>query len=218
MVESENDRYAEARALLVARDLAPRGIEDGRVLQAMATVRRERFVPPELADMAYADCPLPIGSRQTISQPFIVAMMAAAAEIAPDHRVLEVGTGSGYGAAVLGCLAKDLWTIERHRSLAAEAAERLRAEGFHNVHVVVGDGTLGWPEEAPYDAIVVTASGPEIPTALCDQLAPGGRLIMPIGSSSSGQILVRVRREDGGYETDDLGAVRFVPLIGTQGW
>ena len=159
-----------ARARSVDGDVAARGITDERGLSAMRSVHRERFVPAELAESAYHDSALPIGSGQTISQPYIVALMAEAAEISPSDKVLEVGTGSGYGAAVLAELAAEVWTIERHTNLAESARRQLRAEGIDNVHVLVGDGTLGWPEESPYDAIVVTASGPGIPAALREQL------------------------------------------------
>jgi len=207
-----------ARARSVDHDIAARGITDERVLSAMRSVRRERFVPAELAQSAYDDNALPIESGQTISQPYIVALMAEAAEISPSDTVLEVGTGSGYGAAVLAELAAEVWTIERHANLAESARRQLRAEGIDNVHVLVGDGTLGWPEKAPYDAIVVTASSPGVPGALREQLAVGGRLILPTGTKRRGQKLVRVRRRNGDYSREDLGSVRFVPLIGSQGW
>lgn len=211
-------RLEAARARLVERDIAARGLTDARVLAAMGSVRRERFVPPDLMDFAYEDRPLPIGSGQTISQPYIVALMAEAAEIGPDDRVLEVGTGSGYGAAVLAHLAAEVWTIERYEGLAKTAHRRLRAEGLDNVHVAVGDGTLGWPEEAPFDAIVVTASAPDVPPALRQQLADGGRLVLPTGPERRAQALLRIRRIADDYTTEDLGPVRFVPLIGDQGW
>ncbi len=203
---------------MVRHHIEGRGVDDPRVLDALLTVRRERFVEPELAEFAYEDSPLPIRSGQTISQPYIVAIMAEAAQIDPEARVLEIGTGSGYGAAVLGCVASDVWSIERHRDLAVEARRRLQAEGFENVHVLEGDGTLGWPEEAPFDAIIVTAGGPNVPTALREQLADGGCLVMPVGPESRGQQLLRVRRRGERFEEEDLGSVRFVPLIGAQGW
>ncbi len=208
----------KARQRLVEHDVAARGITDERVLTAMRSVRRERYLPPDMAEFAYDDRPLPIGAGQTISQPFIVALMAEAAEIAPTDTVLEVGTGSGYGAAVLAHLAGEVWTIELHESLAETAREQLRAEGVDNVHVLIGDGSLGWPEAAPYDAIVVTASGPGVPAALRDQLSEGGRLILPAGPEHGAQSLLRIRRTDDEFEVEDLGPVRFVPLIGAQGW
>lgn len=197
---------------MVEEQIAGRGVTDRRVLDAMASVPRERFVPEDEADEAYDDHPLPIGRGQTISQPYVVAVMAEAAEVGPMDRVLEVGTGSGYGAAVLGQLAGGVWTLERHAPLAARAERVLREEHADNVHVVYGDGSLGWPDAAPYDAIVVTAAGPEVPGPLLEQLADGGRLVMPVGSSFA-QELVRLRRSGERLEREDLGAVRFVPLL-----
>lgn len=208
----------EARTWLVEHQIAARGITDERVLAAMRSVRRERFVPQNMAEFAHEDRPLPIELGQTISQPFIVALMAEAADITPGDKVLEVGTGSGYGAAVLAHLGAEVWTIELHESLAESARERLRTEGFEDVNVLIGDGTLGWPEEAPFDAIVVTAAGPGIPAALRGQLSDGGRLIIPAGPESSGQSLFRIRRTGDDHNVEDLGPVRFVPLIGAQGW
>lgn len=208
-----------ARARMVKDHIAGRGISDERVLAAMKSVHRERFVPGDMVQFSYEDHPLPIGLGQTISQPYIVALMAEAAEISPTDKVLEVGTGSGYGAAVVSHLAAEVWTIERLDDLAETSRNQLSAEGVENVHVVVGDGTLGWPDEAPYDAIIVTAGAPAVPSALRDQLAVGGRLILPSGPERHGQTLLRVRRvTDDRYETEDLGLVRFVPLIGEQGW
>ena len=203
---------------MVRRDLLARGVHDQRVLDAMGAVPRERFVPPELTDFAYGDRPLPIGSGQTISQPYIVALMTEALELEPDDRALEIGAGSGYGAAVLARVAAEVWTIERHAALAATAARVLAELGVTNVHVVTGDGTLGCPEAAPFDGIVVTAGGPKAPEALLDQLAEGGRLVIPLGTRMSGQRLVRFRRHGTEYREDDLGPVQFVPLIGEQGW
>lgn len=210
--------FARRRQDMVDRDIATRGIRNPRVLDAMATVRRERFLDPTLAEFAYRDHPLPILSGQTISQPFIVAFMVQAAEIDTASRVLEIGTGSGYGAAVLGCLASEVWTVERHHDLAVEASERLASEGFTNVHVREGDGTLGWPEEAPFDAIIVTAGGPAVPPTLRDQLVEGGRLIVPLGEEQTCQELVRITRSAGRYLEEHLAPVRFVPLIGEEGW
>jgi protein-L-isoaspartate(D-aspartate) O-methyltransferase len=209
---------AAARARSVDRDVADRGVRDPRVLAAMRAVRRECFIPVDLADFAYDDNPLPIGEGQTISQPYIVAHMAEAAEITSSDKVLEVGTGSGYGAAVLAELAAQVWTIERHERLADQARDNLRSQEVGNVHVVVGDGTLGWPDEAPFDAIIVTASGPEVPVALREQLVDGGRLVMPAGPKDRVQSMLRLRRIGDDYRREDLGSVRFVPLIGEQGW
>jgi protein-L-isoaspartate(D-aspartate) O-methyltransferase len=211
--------FAARRQEMVDRQIAVRGVRDRRVLEAMAEVPREAFVPERLAEVAYEDGPLPIGEEQTISQPYVVALMAEALEVGPGDRVLEIGAGSGYAAAVLSRLACAVWTVERHPSLAREAEERLARLGFANVQVIEGDGTLGWPAQAPYDAIVVAAGGPEVPQALLDQLAGGGRLVIPIGPDPRTQSLVRVRRRaDGGLVRENLGEVRFVPLIGAQGW
>ena len=203
---------------MVDTQIVRRGVRDRWVLDALRSVPRERFVPERLAEFAYEDTPLPIAEEQTISQPYVVALMAEALELSPRDRVLEIGAGSGYAAAVLGRIAGEVWAVERHESLAREAAERLAALGYDNVHVVHGDGTLGWPERTPYDAIGVAAGGPEIPQALLDQLAPGGRLVIPIGPDPRTQSLVRVRRTERGLVREDLGGVRFVPLIGEQGW
>ena len=202
---------------MVARDLAARGISDPAVLRVMGELPRERFIAADLAHLAYDDCALPIDDDQTISQPYIVALMTEALELGPDDRVLEIGTGSGYAAAVLGRIAGTVWTIERHRGLAEQAAAHLHALDIANVHVIVGDGTLGWPDEAPYDAIVVTAGGPSVPKALLYQLGEGGRLVMPVGEWGD-QELTRVRRSGADLTTEALGPVRFVPLVGAQGW
>jgi protein-L-isoaspartate(D-aspartate) O-methyltransferase len=210
---------SHARERMVRTQIAARGVRDPAVLEAMRTVPREAFLPPELEEFAYADAPLPIERGQTISQPYIVALMAAAARLGPGDRVLEIGTGSGYAAAVLGRIAREVYTVERHEELAKLAADRLAGLGFSNVAVRHGDGTLGWAEHAPYDAIVVAAGGPKVPEALLDQLAPGGRVVIPVGEGRGFQQLVRVTREiDGGLRREELGDVRFVPLIGAQGW
>ena len=214
--DPDEHTFDEQRRHMVGSDLRSRGIGDRRVLDAMGTVHREAFVPDDQRRLAYRDRPLPIGSRQTISQPYIVALMADAAEVGPDDVVLEIGTGSGYGAAVLAELARRVVTIERHRSLAERAREALSSEQVDNVEVLVGDGTEGHADGGPYDAIVVTAAGPEVPEALLAQLAPGGRLIMPVGSPGGAQNLVRLRRSGDSFVRDDLGAVRFVPLVADQ--
>jgi protein-L-isoaspartate(D-aspartate) O-methyltransferase len=207
---------AARRAQMVQRDIVARGVRDPRVLDAIGCVPRERFVPPELVEFAYGDRPLPIGSGQTISQPFIVALMTEALELGPDDRVLEIGAVPG--AAVLARVAAEVWTIERHAPLAEEARRVLADLGVTNVHVLTGDGTMGWPSAAPFDGIVVTAGGPDAPMALLEQLVEGGRLVIPVGAEMSGQRLVRFRRRGTGYVEDDLGPVQFVPLIGEQGW
>ena len=211
--------FAVLRREMVEYQIVARGVRDPRVLEAIRAVPREAFVPERLAEFAYEDTPLPIEAEQTISQPYIVALMAEALELSPGDRVLEVGAGSGYAAAVLGRIAGEVWAIERHQVLAEQAARRMERLGSSNVHVVEGDGTLGLPEQAPFDAIVVAAGGPEVPPALVDQLAPGGRLVIPIGSDPRLQELIRVRKDDrGGFSRENLGGVRFVPLVGAQGW
>jgi protein-L-isoaspartate(D-aspartate) O-methyltransferase len=208
----------EARRRLVDR-IEREGVADWRVLAAMAAVPREAFVPETLREHAYRDAPLPIGRGQTISQPSTVALMTAALELQPDDRVLEVGTGSGYAAAILGELAAEVHTIERWGSLADEARERLARLGFENVCVYEGDGTQGLAEEAPFDAIVVAAGGLRAPEALLSQLRVGGRLVIPIGPSLDEQKLYRFRRVgEEEYRREELADVRFVPLVGESGW
>lgn len=212
---SEAD-LARARALLV-EELAAQGIRDKRVLAALARVPRHRFVPPHLLPHAYEDRPLPIGSGQTISQPYIVALSTEALALRPDDRVLEVGTGSGYQTAILAELAREVYTIERIPELSREAQERLEALGYRNVRFRVGDGTRGWPEEAPFNAVLVTAGAPRVPEALLAQLAPGGRLVIPVGGRWS-QDLTLVRREGDRVLHEVLCPCTFVPLIGEEGW
>ena len=203
---------------MVERQIQGRGVHDPQVLAAMRTVPREQFVAHRLREFAYGDSPLPIESGQTISQPFIVALMTEALQLRPGDRVLEIGTGSGYAAAVLAEIAEKVFTIERYEDLADSARRRLEEAGYGNVEVVCGDGTLGLADEAPFDAIVVAAGGPEVPPSLRDQLAEGGRMVIPIGDQQL-QSLVRITREpDGKFRTEDLGYVRFVPLVGAEGW
>ncbi len=218
MSEDGGDLAARRRAM-VDLQIHARGIRDPALLAAMRVVPRHEFVAAPLRRDAYEDTPLPIEERQTISQPYIVALMLAAARIGAHDRVLEVGAGSGYASAVASRLAAHVDAIERHRRLADLARERLARLGYANVDVHEGDGSVGWPPGAPYDAIVVAAAGPQIPDALREQLAPNGRLVMPVGEEHGTQRLVRVVRdgEDGFAETD-LGAVMFVPLVGAQGW
>ncbi len=208
--------HATARAAMVARDLAGRGVRDARVLAAMGRVPRERFVPPELAAEAYADHPVDIGLGQTISQPYIAAVMTEMLRLEGHERVLEIGTGSGYQTAVLAELAADVFTIERLPELSARARAALVASACTNVGFRVGDGTLGWPEQAPFHAILVTAAGPKVPESLKAQLTNGGRLVMPVGPPGA-QRLVTVRR--GGQRfTEELGIdCVFVKLIGKEG-
>ena len=199
--------------------IARRGIRDRAVLEAMREVPRDAFVGPDMQEFAYEDSPLPIGEHQTISQPYIVALMIEAAELKPGDRVLEVGAGSGYAAAVMGRIAGRVVAIERHASLAAEAQRRFDALGYDNIELHVGDGTRGWPDDAPFDAVLVAAGAPEPPPALREQLAIGGRLVVPVGSGEFGQRLRKITRSgDDDYVQEDLGGVSFVPLIGEQGW
>jgi protein-L-isoaspartate(D-aspartate) O-methyltransferase len=208
------DRQAMVELQLVARD-----IRNPAVLEAMRTVPRDAFVPPSLVDYAYDDGPLSIGSGQTISQPYVVAFMVAAVRPTAGDRALEIGTGSGYSAAVLGSIVREVYTIERWAILADSARRRLADLGYRNVHVRCGDGTLGWPEHAPYDVIIVTAGGPRVPHALLGQLAPGGRLVMPVGGNRFFQHLVRYfRGMDGQLTEETMEAVAFAPLIGAEGW
>jgi len=210
-----HDRSDE-RVRMVHEQIAARGVRDPRVLEAMAIVPREAFVAPEVARAAYHDTPLPIASGQTISQPYIVAAMAEALALTGDERVLEVGSGSGYAAAVLGCLAKEVWSMERHPPLAELAAARLALFGAKHVHVVCGDGTAGLPEHAPFDAISVAAAAPVVPRPLVDQLAPGGRLVMPVGDREEQQLMRFVKVAPDRIDGVSLGPVRFVPLLGEQ--
>lgn len=208
-----------SRRLMVDRQLKARGIDDPHVLAAMGAVPREVFVPEKLHPFAYDDGPLPIGEGQTISQPYIVADMIAKARVAPGDRVLEIGTGSGYAAAVISRIAASLVTVERHAALAETARERLSALGCNNVEVLVADGSKGAADHAPFDVIIVAAAGPSIPVSLKAQLGVGGRLVMPVATDGPHQRLVRVTRIDTGrYQEEDIGAVLFVPLIGAEGW
>lgn len=209
----------ESRQRMVERHVEARGVHDPAVLNAMRTVPREAFLPEHLAEFAYEDTPLPIDEGQTISQPFIVAMMAEALKLGPHDKALEIGTGSGYAAAVLAQIAAEVFTVERHAVLADQAEDRLRHLGYDNVRVLCGDGTLGWPEHAPFDAILVSAGGPEVPSLLIEQLAPGGRIVIPVGSDLRDQRLLRLTKQpDGQTDLEDLGGVRFVPLIGVAGF
>ncbi len=204
---------------MVALQIAARGVRDPAVLAAMRSVPREMFVPADLAEFAYQDSPLPIEEGQTISQPYIVAAMIEALHPEPTDRVLEVGTGSGYAAAVLSRVVKEVYTIERHEPLARLAEGRFARLGYRNIRVMVGDGTLGWPEHAPFDVIVTTAGGYEAPRALLAQLKVSGRLVIPLGPTPREQELLRITRAGAErYEREELGQVRFVPLIGAAGW
>ena len=216
MKESEATRQRET---MVREQIAGRGIRDRAVLAAMRRVPRDEFVAADLRDRAYEDTPLPIAEGQTISQPYIVAMMLEAAQLQPGDRVLEVGAGSGYACAVASLMAAHVDAIERHARLCEEASARLARLGFANVDIHCADGSAGWAAGAPYDAILVAASGPRIPEALREQLAVGGRLVMPVGDASYSQSLRKLTRLSANeFRDDDLGGVVFVPLIGAQGW
>lgn len=206
------------RTKMIREQLSARGITDRRVLAAFRAVPREEFVPVELRELAYEDSPLPIGADQTISQPYIVALTTEALALTGKERVLDVGTGSGYAAAIISRLAKEVFTVERIPELARRAAATLARIGYRNVEVICADGSLGLPEHAPYDAIAVGASAPTVPQALLDQLAPGGRLVIPVGPDHT-QTLVRVTRMgDDMYRREAITEVRFVPLVGDQAW
>ena len=212
------DPHAHDRAMMVTRHLEARGIRDAHVLAAMAQVPREVFVSQPLSEFAYEDSALPIAAGQTISQPYIVARMIELAEIRPGDTVLEVGAGSGYAAAVMSRIASSVYAIERHEELAELAREREAHLGYDNVEIICGDGTKGWPQEAPFDAIIVSAGGPKVPEPLKRQLAIGGRLVIPVGRDVY-QTLIRVRRTgEDTFEQEDHGGVTFVPLIGEEGW
>lgn len=209
--------YSKQRNAMVERQIAARGIRDEHVLEAMRNVRREAFVSPQKRASAYEDRPLPIGEGQTISQPYIVALMIEGAGVKPGSRVLEVGAGSGYAAAVMAEIGADVFAIERHAPLVASASKVLGSLGYGNVTLKQGDGSKGWEEEAPFDAILVAAAGPTIPESLKRQLAIGGNLVIPVGEFP--QSLLRIRRtSEEDFEQENLGGVTFVPLIGEEGW
>lgn len=214
-MSNATDAGERRRREMVERHIADRGVQSARLLEAMRTVPREEFVSGEMAEFAYEDSALPIEAEQTISQPYVVALMIEALDVQPRDRVLEVGAGSGYAAAVLSRMAAEVFAIERHRSLAEAARGTLDALGYDNVTVLHGDGMLGWESEAPFDAILVSAGGDKVPRALKDQLAPGGRMVMPVGGRGQIQELRLFRKNaDGSLGMKCLGGVRFVPLVG----
>lgn len=202
---------------MVNSQLERRGIKDGRVLAAMRRIPRHHFVPDAVISEAYADRPLPIGEGQTISQPYMVALMTELLELEGDEKVLEIGTGSGYQLAILAELAREVYSIERHSSLADRARERVESLGYRNTHIGVGDGTRGWPEAAPFHAIMVTAGAPRVPRPLVDQLGDGGRLVIPVGEGRH-QELFRIIRDREGVRQESLAGCVFVPLVGEYGW
>jgi protein-L-isoaspartate(D-aspartate) O-methyltransferase len=213
-----SDYFDKQRQRMVQHQLRRRGIADERVLQAMGTVPREEFIPERERGDAYDDCPLPIGFGQTISQPYTVAFQCEALQLQGNERVLEVGTGSGYAAAVLSRLAKEVYTVERIPELAEQAQATLSRLGYANVRVFAADGTLGLPDRAPFDGIVVTAGGPELPQPFAEQLATGGRIVMPIGEYLGGQTMYRFTKLPEELRAENLGGFAFVPLIGRNGW
>ncbi len=213
----ESEEYKKARERMVERQMRARGIRDERVLQVMLSVPRHRFVAPDLRYAAYNDAPLPIGHNQTISQPYIVALMTELLELKGDECVLEVGTGSGYQAAVLANIARMVYTLERIHDLVVEARQTLSELGLKNVEVLEVNGTLGLPEHAPYEAIIVTAAAPQVPEPLKEQLSDGGRLVVPVGGRM-GQMLERWRRKGDDFDCERIAPVAFVPLVGDHGW
>ena len=214
---SSSTDYEKEREHMVESQLVRRGIKDRRVLDAMLQVPRHLFVPKDTRGLAYCDGPLPIGQGQTISQPYIVALMTELLELTGQEKVLELGTGSGYQAAILSRLVRQVYSMERHATLAKQAEQVLAQLGYDNVVICVGDGTLGWPEHSPYEAIIVTAAAPDIPQPLTDQLTDGGRLVAPVGSRWS-QVLAKVKRQGETLTKEHLTAVAFVPLVGKYGW
>ncbi len=212
-----NHDYRLAREKMVKTQLIPRGIKDPRVLEAMQKVRRDLFVEEALVGEAYNDHPLPIGDNQTISQPFIVALMTEALELKGNEKVLEIGTGSGYQTAILAELADKVYTVERIRALMVKARTLLADLNYRNILFKAFDGTLGWDEYAPYDAIIVTAGAPKIPLPLLDQIGEGGRLVIPIGDRYS-QELIKLTKKKDAYIQESLGGCRFVNLVGVHGW
>jgi len=202
---------------MVEEQLIPRGIEDPRVIDAFLKVERHRFIPEELRGSAYADYPVPIGEGQTISQPYIVALMTECLDLSGDEEVLEIGTGSGYQAAILAELSSQVYSIERFPSLAERAESLLQNLGYINIKIKVGDGTLGWPEEAPFSRIIVTAAAPEVPLPLAEQLSEGGKMILPLGETFS-QVLTLIEKKKGQLKAESICGCVFVPLIGKFGY
>ncbi|MBI4125066.1 MAG: protein-L-isoaspartate(D-aspartate) O-methyltransferase [Deltaproteobacteria bacterium] len=202
---------------MITEQLMPGGVKDPRVLEAMGRIPRHRFVQKGLEDQAYLDRPLTIGQGQTISQPLIVGMMTQALALTGNEKVLEIGTGSGYQAAILAELAREVYTVERLSTLSIAARRVLYRLGYHNIEFKIGDGTLGWQEKAPFDAILVTAAGPKIPETLKEQMAEGGRMILPVGSMES-QELIFIKREGSQWKMRPLSECRFVKLVGEEGW
>jgi protein-L-isoaspartate(D-aspartate) O-methyltransferase len=216
-MEKESLKYERQRDEMVRQQIEPRGIADPNVLAALRKVPRHLFVSEALRDQAYGDFPLPIGEQQTISQPFIVAEMTQALELGKEDRVLEIGTGSGYQAAILAEIAYRVYTIERIRSLYVQTRNLLDKLKYHNIVMRCSDGSTGWQDESPYDAIIVTAGSPKVPDSLIDQLAEGGRMVVPVGSQHT-QDLIKITKDRAGIEQTNLGGCRFVKLVGEYGW
>lgn len=213
------DEFETQRRQMVAEQIAARGVRDKKVLQAIAKVQRENFVPDDVNELAYRDMPLPIAAGQTISQPYIVAYMIEALELQGGEKVLEIGTGSGYAAAVLAKIAAEVYTIERISELSDTAAKHLSHAGYTNVHTLNADGTMGWAKHALFDAILVSAGAPIVPESLKSQLVVGGRMVIPVGGDKRIQKLIKVTNHgEGQFDHEDLADVRFVPLFGEQGW
>jgi protein-L-isoaspartate(D-aspartate) O-methyltransferase len=212
-VVDERDPFAERRSAMVSGQIRARGVTDERVLAAMGSVPREEFVPDSQRPFAYEDRPLPIGEGQTISQPYIVALMTELLEVEPDDRVLEIGTGSGYQAAILAELTYHVYTIEILETLGLRAEQTLARLGYDQVHVMIGDGYRGWPEHAPFDAIIVTCAPEAVPEPLVDQLADGGRMVIPVGPQWTNQTLYVMEKEAGGLRSTGVIPVRFVPMV-----
>ena len=210
--------FNKLKAAMVIEQLIPRSISDKAVLEAFRKVPRHEFVPKDLQRSAYNDCPLPIDEGQTISQPYMAALMTECLKLEGAEKVLEIGTGSGYQAAILGEIAGEVYSVERFKNLADKASKVLSSLSYKNIHIKVGDGTLGWSEFAPYDGIVVTAGAPGVPESLVKQLKDGGRLVIPIDSGGFGQMLTLVERIGPTTRTSDICACTFVPLIGKEGW
>ncbi|MGD8847591.1 MAG: protein-L-isoaspartate(D-aspartate) O-methyltransferase [Desulfobacteraceae bacterium] len=210
-------KYDRLRQEMVEKQIKARGITDARVLAALETVPRHLFVSEALMDQAYSDFPLPIGEQQTISQPYIVAEMTQSLQLSPDDRVLEIGTGSGYQAAILSKIVYRVYSIERIHSLYIRTRKLFDKLGYHNIVTRYSDGTTGWKDESPYDAIIVTAGSPEIPAVLVNQLTIGGRMVIPVGSQHS-QDLIKIVRDESGIHQTNMGGCRFVKLVGEHGW
>lgn len=217
MLAPEEDRFVRLRETMVKEQIAAKGVRDPRVLDAIRRVPREKFVSPSELQEAYADTPLPIECGQTVSQPYMVALMTECLELQGHEKALEIGTGSGYQTAILCSLCDFVYSVEKYPELSEKAVAILQELGCSNFRVTVGDGTKGWPEYAPYDAIIVTAGAPDVPAPLMEQVAVGGRLVIPVGDAYS-QVLRRIVRTETGYDSHNVCGCRFVPLVGEYGW